>query len=853
MLGNTLQEIRAAIERMDCLPVSSGNLRALYSLARNHPEDLAPISLLAWSEPGLAVELMARSGSKTFAAALSALGPEQLRAFAHERLVLDALRPTPGEFPMEQGWLDSCLLTAIASEHFAAAVESEYQEEAYLAGLATDVGSMVVRIGNVSQAWAQLNEVEKPYACALAGKWTAARFGLSDTIGMAIWLQHLPSEALPDSSAPRDLIDIVALAKSLMHTENAGETLRVAPCAARLKNLGLTASAAMGIWEEAQSSFHEARKRLAELHASSDDVNAGLMDDLRALTRTTEQLQIEVERNAEAARNAEIRHEFAAAAVKQSSLRSLVFELARAVRETANAGPALCYLADASGNSVEGCSWESARGEIRSFNWVRGEKNAPSSSDIAKHVDTLQQMLAGNETTDVASGMGLLAVPICSGGHSFGQILVDAGTIESPRRETIMASLVAMAQDCAVSVCRIERERHAALESELWAMGHFFTAEDAIPDSPPSSQNKRTAPVIKSVEQPPLESVPGVSQESVPIPVFSPPTRANAESIPLQKATAEYKEASKTSDHVPTSWSLEPALVNLMVKQVLAEFSALANVRGVSLVHELAEGLPRIRVDRSRMRLALRTMLHGMLTENAVNGQIRVSTNANTARTQVFVETANTLPHAEGTTGARRVDMKMLQSLVEQQGGKITTGLIQKGYTLTVSLPAVTDRVVFRAANESVAQPQQPTPKPAQKPGTGTRTVLIIEENRDLREVLAETLRHRGLAVAKLGSVSEGAEACRRHQFDLVLVDLPASAEVARKSLAELAPRLHGAPVLAIVNGAGQLELDDLIKHGANACLSKPFELAELLSRISELFTKYPQRESSGAETKQTA
>jgi len=114
-------------------------------------------------------------------------------------------------------------------------------------------------------------------------------------------------------------------------------------------------------------------------------------------------------------------------------------------------------------------------------------------------------------------------------------------------------------------------------------------------------------------------------------------------------------------------------------------------------------------------------------------------------------------------------------------------------------------------------------------------TVLLVEDDRELRRTLADTLRVEGYAVHAAASLAD-ARALMRHALDgsaldIVVLDLGLPDGDGEALLAELR-RTHGTPVVVISarhDDAGKIRLLDT---GADDYLVKPFGVGELLARM---------------------
>jgi two-component system response regulator FlrC len=105
--------------------------------------------------------------------------------------------------------------------------------------------------------------------------------------------------------------------------------------------------------------------------------------------------------------------------------------------------------------------------------------------------------------------------------------------------------------------------------------------------------------------------------------------------------------------------------------------------------------------------------------------------------------------------------------------------------------------------------------------GKTAASILLVEDNRLVRDVLQEALESAGFACTPVGSWSAAVEELRRNEHDLVLsdVELPGVSGIAlAETLREMNPDL---PVLLISAHAGYEER--ALQAGARAFLAKPF------------------------------
>jgi two-component system OmpR family response regulator len=120
---------------------------------------------------------------------------------------------------------------------------------------------------------------------------------------------------------------------------------------------------------------------------------------------------------------------------------------------------------------------------------------------------------------------------------------------------------------------------------------------------------------------------------------------------------------------------------------------------------------------------------------------------------------------------------------------------------------------------------------------TSQRTALIIEDDPDIRELLATTLRMNGFTTVEAASGLEGLAALAEHAPDLITLDLNLpdldGVEVCRQCRAST-------DAYIVMVTARQDEIDRLIglEIGADDFIGKPFSPRELSARVSAMFRR---------------
>jgi CheY-like chemotaxis protein len=185
----------------------------------------------------------------------------------------------------------------------------------------------------------------------------------------------------------------------------------------------------------------------------------------------------------------------------------------------------------------------------------------------------------------------------------------------------------------------------------------------------------------------------------------------------------------------------------------------------------------------------------------------------------LFAQAQRSLDRSEGGLG---IGLTLVRRLVEMHGGSVeaySAGPGQ-GSEFTVRLPALADAKLARSAAVSDAAP------PAERP----RRVLIVEDNLDAAETLADLLEHLGLEVRVACDGTAAIEAAREEPPGVALVDIGLPGmdgyEVVRR-LREQAGLDQA--LLVALTGYGQEEDRRRAREaGFHVHLTKPVDLAEL-------------------------
>ncbi len=114
-----------------------------------------------------------------------------------------------------------------------------------------------------------------------------------------------------------------------------------------------------------------------------------------------------------------------------------------------------------------------------------------------------------------------------------------------------------------------------------------------------------------------------------------------------------------------------------------------------------------------------------------------------------------------------------------------------------------------------------------------SRHALVVDDERDIRELLTLTLGRMGLAVDTAASLEQAREQLARQRYDLCLTDMNLPDGSGLTLVAEIAQRFPQTPV-AMITAHGNVEAAvEALKAGAFDFVSKPVELAVLRGMVT--------------------
>jgi len=115
------------------------------------------------------------------------------------------------------------------------------------------------------------------------------------------------------------------------------------------------------------------------------------------------------------------------------------------------------------------------------------------------------------------------------------------------------------------------------------------------------------------------------------------------------------------------------------------------------------------------------------------------------------------------------------------------------------------------------------------------KTLLIVDDEPDLRGILSSELEYLGAKVYQAENVSAAKLIIDQHHIDLVISDIRMPGETGIDLLNYIKSKSIDAPPVILITGFADISNQSAIEKGAAALLSKPFLLEDLFQMANDL------------------
>lgn len=125
--------------------------------------------------------------------------------------------------------------------------------------------------------------------------------------------------------------------------------------------------------------------------------------------------------------------------------------------------------------------------------------------------------------------------------------------------------------------------------------------------------------------------------------------------------------------------------------------------------------------------------------------------------------------------------------------------------------------------------------------------VLIVEDDANINNLVCETLTKQGLSCTQAFSGTEGLLNFKTNEFDLVILDLMMPGMTGE----DLIKKIRETSKIPVIITSAKSDLDsrvDLLSSGADDYLVKPFDVKELIARVSVQLRHITESQDSSAQ-----
>ncbi len=116
--------------------------------------------------------------------------------------------------------------------------------------------------------------------------------------------------------------------------------------------------------------------------------------------------------------------------------------------------------------------------------------------------------------------------------------------------------------------------------------------------------------------------------------------------------------------------------------------------------------------------------------------------------------------------------------------------------------------------------------------------ILLVDDDREIRELLSATLSFHDHTVLHAGGGDEAVRSAIEERPDLIIMDIhmPGSIDgVEATRIVRNTPETSDCPVIVVSGTRYAPELEACLAAGASACLTKPFSPLELIHHVQRL------------------
>ncbi len=119
--------------------------------------------------------------------------------------------------------------------------------------------------------------------------------------------------------------------------------------------------------------------------------------------------------------------------------------------------------------------------------------------------------------------------------------------------------------------------------------------------------------------------------------------------------------------------------------------------------------------------------------------------------------------------------------------------------------------------------------------GIENSTILLIDDTPPIRYFMRLTLEEEGAECIEASSIEDGIKFSLQHKPDMIVLDMDLPDDAIFQHMQQLKNTHHMPSIIALTARREKRFIDKAISHGADATISKPFAISDLLDVIENV------------------
>jgi signal transduction histidine kinase/HD-like signal output (HDOD) protein len=867
------ERMRALIEGIEHLPSAPASARRILAVSTQVAPDIAELVEALEADPALSMRVLRHANSAGFNRSESITDIRQAAMFLGTDMVCnlalcvcvreDLLKSfESGDAPVLEFWRHS-LACACAAKLLAERCRPKLAGAAFAAGLLHDCGKLALLMAEGEKYAALLADEflvggalikaeQEAFGAdhCLAGKWLLERWMLPESFVEAAWMHHQHASVLLGAGEGSVVGLMVALADRLSH--EAMGTLAAgtydAECLGCAAGLGLSGPADLNAVREGIGRYFAQRAGLFDL---AEDAAAFYCTALGRANRRLGGANLALSgKSATLERDVQSLRSVALAGVeltRADTPQDVLFALAGCMRERFGAVEGLAYLTDPALLACRGHAWSTGTG-VRPVTLRLGRGLSPLPEEapqvhsrIAANLPgcrTRASALPGPEGPPIHYLDGVAMVSVTEGGEAFGELLyLPAGGMLTQEERSAVSLLAQLAAQAfrrleLVKRCEARSERLSEVMRSMQDMNDKLLKTQRL-----AAVGQLAAGAAHEINNPLaiISARAQLMEMREPDPAKKKGLRQMVEQIERISAIL----GSLMDFARPASPRMEAMNPRDVMDRVLGLTEGGLASQGVEVRRDYRQ-VPDIKADPRQMEQVLLNLV--LNAQHAMEGQGGVLAAgisyapANDAVSFTVADTGQGIPAenlekifdpfftTKGEGKGTGLGLSTAYGIIQAHKGRIGVESVPgRGATFTVVLPRDPAGQALAPAGEAGLRALR-------------QAVLVVDDERHIREILRESLESKGYAVEVAEDGEKALELLRASSYRLMILDIRMPGRdglsLMREAASFASPSM---PVLVLTGLASEQELTEARSLGAAACMRKPFQVEELLSEAGRL------------------